>query len=635
MTFTVLVTRPAHQSQALIEAIQARGWTALSLPLFEIRPVIDEAAARARLEALRQADWWLFTSVNAVERARQLVDPAQWPRLAAIGAPTAAALAELGHANVLAPAEDHTSEALLALPEFNAVENQQIVLVVGEGGRETLEINLRDRGARVERVAVYRREPTQPDAAEAGRALLAADAVVLTSGAAVERIKDVVPGAQRERLLGLPLVLPSQRVADLARGEGFTGPVALSRPMSDEAVVEALASFAAQRSAAPADARDEVPAAAPAPPDRAQKAGKAAKAQKAAAGEAAAPPPRPPATGRRSGLGLVWFMLLLLLAAVAAGGWFGWQLWQQVATQQAGAATEAAAVREAMTELQRRFERLKRDQADLEFGARRTHTELGLLRERQEAFDEAVARLNDSVTGGRIDLQLAAVEQLLVYANERLQVGRDVEAAARALELADRRLSRLAEPRLFAIREAIAEERSRLAEVPAADTTALALGVSTLINRVERLPLRTHVPSRHGDEPEAPAAEDGASGSRRLLHAVKVALSSVFSLRRTDGPVRPLLTPEAEGLLRAVLTLRLEAARVALLSRDGAAFREALDDSAEWLSAHFDADDNAVAGAQREISRLRRADLSPALPDISGSLQLLRGTLDAPRDGQP
>lgn len=632
MTFTVLVTRPAHQSQALIDAIQARGWTALSLPLFEIRPVLDEAAARARLEALRQADWWLFTSVNAVERARQLVDPAQWPRLAAIGAPTAAALAELGHANVLAPAEDHTSEALLALPEFNAVENQQIVLVVGEGGRETLEINLRDRGARVERVAVYRREPTQPDAAEAGRALLAADAVVLTSGAAVERIKDVVPGAQRERLLGLPLVLPSQRVADLARGEGFTGPVALSRPMSDEAVVEALADFAAQRpvapAAAPAVARDEVSAAvAPPATGRAQKAGKAAKAD--------APPPRPPATGRRSGLGLVWFVLLLLLAAAAAGGWFGWQLWQQVTTQQAGAVTEAATVREAMTELQRRFERLKRDQADLEFGARRTHTELGLLRERQEAFDEAVARLNDSVTGGRIDLQLAAVEQLLVYANERLQVGRDVEAAARALELADRRLSRLAEPRLFAIREAIAEERSRLAEVPAADTTALALGVSTLINRVERLPLRTHVPSRHGDEPEAPAAEDGASGSRRLLHAVKVALSSVFSLRRTDGPVRPLLTPEAEGLLRAVLTLRLEAARVALLSRDGAAFREALDDSAEWLSAHFDADDNAVAGAQREISRLRRADLSPALPDISGSLQLLRGTLDAPRDGQP
>ena len=86
---------------------------------------------------------------------------------------------------------------------------------------------------------------------------------------------------------------------------------------------------------------------------------------------------------------------------------------------------------------------------------------------------------------------------------------------------------------------------------------------------------------------------------------------------------------------RAVLILRLEAARVALLSRDGPAFHEALDDSAEWLTTHFDIDDNSVAGAQREIGRLRRADLSPALPDISTSLQLLRGIVDAPRDGQP
>jgi uroporphyrinogen III methyltransferase/synthase len=616
MTFTVLVTRPAHQSQPLVEGIRARGWNAVSLPLFDIRPVADTEASAERLKALRDADWWIFTSSNAVERAHQLCAEG-WPKTAAVGSATAAALTKIGVAVTAVPTEDHTSEALLELPEFNAVENRNVVIVAGDDGRQTLELNLRDRGARVERVDVYRREPIQHEAGEVGRALLAADCLLLTSGSAIERIKSIVPGAQRERLLAMPAVVPSQRVADLAREGGFSGRIEIAKPMSDAAVIKALDGLAAAHVEA-----------APEPPRKPAKVTK----------PAPAPIPAPPARGGRGALLLAWFTLVILLALIGAGAWGGWQVWQQMEAERSAAERNQTQTNEVISELQRRVERLSRDKDDIQQTARRNNAEIGLLRERQDEVADAMSRLTDSVSGGRIDLQLAAVEQLLVNANERLLVARDVQSADRALELADRRLSRLAEPRLFAVREAIAEDRARLSEVPVADHTALALTVSTLISRADRLALSARVPDRHAavpSEADEAASDDEVGGLRRLLRATRLALDSVFTVRRSDVAVQPLLAPEQASLVRTVLMLRLESARAALLARDGTAFREALDAADEWLLAQFDVDDAAVAGARREIARMQRSDLSPALPDISTSLGLLRGVIDAPRDGQP
>ena len=62
------------------------------------------------------------------------------PRLeiAAIGQATARALARHGVAPALQPDYEFTSEALLALPRFQRVTGQHILIVRGEGGRELL-----------------------------------------------------------------------------------------------------------------------------------------------------------------------------------------------------------------------------------------------------------------------------------------------------------------------------------------------------------------------------------------------------------------------------------------------------------------------------------------------------------------
>ena len=130
----VLVTRPAHQADSLCRMIEARGGKALRLPLLSIEPVTSAAVER-QLHAARGYDWWIFTSTNAVQQARRLL-PADWPaQLAAVGAATAAALESAGR-DITTPQGAYSSEALLALPQFQQVRGQNILLVTGEGGHD-------------------------------------------------------------------------------------------------------------------------------------------------------------------------------------------------------------------------------------------------------------------------------------------------------------------------------------------------------------------------------------------------------------------------------------------------------------------------------------------------------------------
>jgi uroporphyrinogen-III synthase len=143
----VLVTRPAHQAENLCRLIEAEGGVAVRLPLLTIEPSTHLAEARRLLAAPRQL--WIFTSSNAVRHAVPLVSGTWPPRLAAVGPGTAAALAVAGQADAAMPLAGASSEALLALPELQAIAGASILIVTGEGGLDVLARGLRERGGLV------------------------------------------------------------------------------------------------------------------------------------------------------------------------------------------------------------------------------------------------------------------------------------------------------------------------------------------------------------------------------------------------------------------------------------------------------------------------------------------------------
>lgn len=240
----VLVTRPAAQSAPLRERLAAAGAQVHSLPLLQILPPRDAVAARERLLDGRHANFWLFTSANAVRGAARLgatggLVPADWPEtLFAIGRGTASAVAALGR-EALAP-EGATSETLLMWPELEQVDGLDVLVVTGEGGRGLIADTLAERGALVRIARTYRRERVAHALEEVQAALAGVHVVVLTGGESLEALVALVPEPQRAALHGLTLVVPSTRVVELARRLGFTGALLVPDAVSDAAYLARL-----------------------------------------------------------------------------------------------------------------------------------------------------------------------------------------------------------------------------------------------------------------------------------------------------------------------------------------------------------------------------------------------------------
>lgn len=340
------------------------------------------------------------------------------------------------------------------------------------------------------------------------------------------------------------------------------------------------------------------------------------------------PSPAKSAPQRRA----LWPLLFLMLLAIA--GVAGWQWWEQRDRNvQLEAAHEAQ-----VADLERRLDAIEAvtgEQAtrlaDQSRASDRNGTEIAALQSRIENTLSLMSRISEDLSGGRTRFQLAAIEHLLVLANDHLQLQRDVKAALIALDAADARLARLSDPQLFAAREALAQERTALRAIPVVDVTSASLTLSSLIGRVPGLPLQSHAPAefKSADARAARSADAAPDGWRRLVAAVRTAVSNLFTIRREDNSnaIR-LLPPEAEAVIYHVLTLRLEGARIALLNGNAVAMREQLRSTVEWLDAQFKKDDPGALAMKSELERLQALDLAPPLPDISRSLAAVRARLD-------
>ena len=249
----VVVTRPTRQAGGLCRRLREAGAVVLRFPAMEIVPPDNAEVEQALLHARwSQSDLAIFVSANAVRGARQLLGrrqlPAGGPRVACVGPATAQALVRAGRKPDLVPTQNYDSEGLLALPELREdMQGKRVLLVRGDGGRELLSRTLRDRGATVSRVSVYRRQRPVPSPAQLARVWereRGPDVVTATSPQILENLLAMVPaGEARERLLASRLVVVSERMVDTVREAGFYHPPLVAENAGDTAVVACLVAW--------------------------------------------------------------------------------------------------------------------------------------------------------------------------------------------------------------------------------------------------------------------------------------------------------------------------------------------------------------------------------------------------------
>ena len=207
----VLVPRSAEQAGALAKLLAAAGATPVEVPAIRIVAPEDLAPVRAALAALPATDLVVFTSANAVRwllahaaDAGQGATCLDHARVCAVGPATAAALTEAGVRPDLVPTIYRGEEAARAILAWTPARGLRVLVPGAEAARPELPALLREAGAVVDVVAVYRTLP--PDAAGLAAlkdATATCDAIALTSGSTVDNLVSALgPEEARTALAG-------------------------------------------------------------------------------------------------------------------------------------------------------------------------------------------------------------------------------------------------------------------------------------------------------------------------------------------------------------------------------------------------------------------------------------------------
>lgn len=240
----VLITRPRYQSEHLIRSLKEEGYETELMPLLDINPIEYSLSDKSKwVELLRQADFIISVSANAARLSLLLLsamiesiddESGEFKKLYAIGPATAKIFSGAG-LTACVPESQYNSESLLALPDFNQLENKKVVILCGEGGRDYLEQKLNEMGAISERIELYTRIPifykpldqvSNPTP----------DVLTAMSGDTLNALASVIDSSNdfvRKKWKTLPLIVPSERVARIATERSFTKIYITAKPTSD------------------------------------------------------------------------------------------------------------------------------------------------------------------------------------------------------------------------------------------------------------------------------------------------------------------------------------------------------------------------------------------------------------------
>jgi len=251
----VLVTRPKQQATEFVELLAAEGIKSLEFPCMEIQQVELSEALKHTLKTLNDNNLIIFISVNAVEKAAELmhqlaIKPKSiTAKIATIGKATYTAAITLGFKVNLSPESGFNSDALLALEELQEanIQGAQCLIFRGLGGLEHLADELSVRGAKPHYAEVYQRKKPRQDEGISRQELsnnwngLQIKILTVTSNESLQNLYDMLKQPGKDAMLKTMLIVASQRGFELAQRLGFKS-IVLAQSALNQHMLEAVKS---------------------------------------------------------------------------------------------------------------------------------------------------------------------------------------------------------------------------------------------------------------------------------------------------------------------------------------------------------------------------------------------------------
>ncbi|EKE04024.1 MAG: hypothetical protein ACD_20C00118G0014 [uncultured bacterium] len=244
----ILVTRARHQASALAEKIEKAGGKAVEFPTIEIQPNDDENQLKQMFDSLNDYQWLIFTSVNGVEIFfdklksfdKDIRDIGQ-AKLCAIGEATKQAL-EKYYLKVEFTPQEYVAEALIEGLKERIKPADKVLIPRAEVARELLPEQLKEMGAQVDVVSLYRTVLPDKSVEELKTILAEVDTICFASSSTVTNFIQILGRDNLHLLNNIEIACIGPITLDTAKENGL-----MSAKMAKEYTIDGLVSLLTEK----------------------------------------------------------------------------------------------------------------------------------------------------------------------------------------------------------------------------------------------------------------------------------------------------------------------------------------------------------------------------------------------------
>ncbi|MDM7456970.1 MAG: uroporphyrinogen-III C-methyltransferase, partial [Tepidimonas sp.] len=351
--------------------------------------------------------------------------------------------------------------------------------------------------------------------------------------------------------------------------------------------------------------------------------------------------PQPRAAG---GFVRLLAMVAAVLAAVALAGTA--LLWQRLAHTQEELARRTTDVQAELAATRMLADQAQAAVADMQARLGVAEVKLSEVSLQRSQLEELML----SVSRSRDDALVQDLEAALRLAIQQSQLTGSVQPVVTALQGAQQRIERAAQPRLNPVQRAIARDLERIRAASLVDVPALVTRLDELARAVDEWPLRSgpplDEPARPAGAPEPmgeplpPALTAGEGGGTAdsvwarartsVQHGIEAAWArlrgaarDLVRLRRIDQPEAVLLAPDQAYFLRENVRLMLLNARLGLLARQFDSARADLRAVERHLRRYFEIDAPGMRQTLETLAALQHDLRQESLPRPDETLAAL------------
>lgn len=250
-------------------------------------------------------------------------------------------------------------------------------------------------------------------------------------------------------------------------------------------------------------------------------------------------------------------------------------------------------------------------------------SEVALQRSQLEELMQSLSRSRD-------ENLVVDIESALGLAQQQAELTGSVQPMLAALQTAQKRLSKVPQPRLAPVLRALQHDIERLQSASLTDIPGLLIRLDELVVLVETLPVLNAVGpnSRAARAPDTSSPrnwsqiwqdKDWAGVGQLVWNEV----SSLVRVSRIEQAQAVMLSPEQSFFVRENLKLRLLNARLGLLSRQISAARNDLALAERDMTQFFDLASRQGHAAQSLLKQVQSQFRQTELPRLDGSLAAL------------